>query len=124
MQNSSSTTDLDVVGVRAEAKDSKGPFAEICQTKIHHGKRAILSRIGSSIKDRNRCLLAWTRIFPDFPRSVAMSVHVVQLLLVLKSVHRCVKAIMAVRHQLLLCHEALKWLKDELLAIAQVLEDF
>ena len=53
-----------------------------------------------------------------------MSVHVVQLLLVLKSVHGCVKAIMAIRHQLLLCHEALKWLKDELFAIAHVLEDF
>src|SRR5260370_5960268 len=63
-------------------------------------------------------------MFPDFPRRVTMSVHVVQLLLVLKSVHGCVKAIVAVRHQLLLCHEALKWLEDELLAITHVLEDF
>src|SRR5256886_13858309 len=53
-----------------------------------------------------------------------MSVHVVQLLLVLKSVHGCVKAIMAICHQLLLSHKAFKRLKDELLAIAHVLEDF
>src|SRR5882672_8112812 len=92
-QNSSSTTDLDVVGVRAKAKDLKWPLAEICQANIDHGKRVILSSIGRSIEDRNRRLLAWSRIFPDFPRGVTMSVHVVQLLLVLKSVHGCVKAI-------------------------------
>src|SRR5882672_9643953 len=86
-QNSSSTTDLDVVGVRAKAKDLKWPLAEICQAKIHHSERAILSRIGSSVEDRNRRLLTWTRILPDFPRRFTMSVHVVQLLFVLKSVH-------------------------------------
>src|SRR5207244_4676067 len=118
------TADLDVFGVCDKEKYLKWLLAKICQSKVHHGERAILRRIGSSIQDRNGRLLAWTRILPDFPRRVTMSVHVVQLLLVLKSVHGCIKAIMAICHQLLLSHKAFKRLKDELLAIAHVLEDF
>src|SRR5260370_39851684 len=75
VQNSSSTTDLDVVGVRAQAKDLKWRLAEICQAKIHHRERSILSRIGSRIGDRNRRLLAWMRLFSYFARLGTMSRH-------------------------------------------------
>ena len=63
------------------------------------------------------------RIFPELPWCLAARVQIIQLLLVLKGVHRSVKSVVRISHQELFVNQALEGLENQFFAIVNVFED-
>src|SRR2546422_5554519 len=60
---------------------------------------------------------------PNHPWRVTARVQIVQLLFVLERIHRSVKAVVLVSHQLLFLDQALEGFEDQLFAFAHILEN-
>src|ERR1700690_2019521 len=78
---------------------------------------------GRFSRRRRRVLGSRDRLFPYFPRRIAALKNIIELLLVLKRVHRREIPIVLISRQLLLFDQPLERLRDQFLSGSHVLEN-
>src|ERR1700690_1114773 len=78
---------------------------------------------GRFSRRRRRVLGSRDRLLPYFPRRIAALKNIIELLFILKCIHRREIPVVFISRQLLLLNQALKWLRDQLFSGSHIFEN-